>query len=170
MSAAEPATDIGTADAVTRTVESDPDLDASADDSTEEQDAQVTEAETDTDEIDVVDTSGPAEVDGGPAADAGAVADRRTETAEDVDRSLPAPPHGPLMTTPDGPADDLTRIEGVGPRLERALNDQGIATYGQLAEMTDEQLTELQARLPEFAGRVNGASWVEQATRLRQDG
>ncbi|CAN5710622.1 hypothetical protein BH24ACT15_BH24ACT15_06260 [soil metagenome] len=170
MSAAEPATDIGTADAVTRTVESDPDLGASADDSTDAHDAQVTEAETDTDEIDVVDTSGPAAVNGGPAADAGVVADRRAEDAEGADRTLPDPPHGPLMTAPDAPADDLTRLDGVDARLQRALNDQGITTYGQLAAMSDQQVDELQARIPDLPDHGDANSLVEQAQTMRRDG
>ncbi len=103
-------------------------------------------------------TSVSSAVDGGPAADAGVVASAR---------SLPAPPHGPFTTAPAGPADDLKRISGVGPKLEELLNGQGITTFAQLASLTDTEVDDLQMRLPQFPGRIRRDAWVEQAARLQ---
>jgi len=38
--------------------------------------------------------------------------------------------------------DDLTRIEGVGPKVQELLNQAGISTFAELAKRTPEQLTE----------------------------
>jgi ribosomal protein L30 len=35
----------------------------------------------------------------------------------------------------DNPGDDLTRIEGIGPKIARALNAAGITTFAQLAAL-----------------------------------
>lgn len=170
-----PETAIGSADMVTRTPDldsptSDRDVSGFDDDAPDDQVDDGSEAETDTDEIDVVGTAGPPDVDGGPAADAGVVADRRAEDTEGADRTLPDPPHGPLMTAPDAPADDLTRLDGVDAGLQRALNDQGITTYGQLAAMSDQQVDELQARIPDLPDHGDANSLVEQAQTIRRDG
>lgn len=158
--AAEPVTQVGTADMVTRT----PELG-------DDQPIAAPEENADTDEIEVMGTGAEGtttepEVRGGPAADAGEVAAERAKDGRSDPGPLPAPPHGPLMTAPQGPADDLKRINGVGPQLERTLNEQGITTYAQLASLTEQQIDDLQARLPQFPGRVRRDNWVEQARRL----
>lgn len=82
---------------------------------------------------------------------------------------LPTPPKGPFTVAPEGPADDLKRISGVGPKLEQMLNDEGITTFAQLADLDEEQVDALQARLPQFPGRIVRDDWVGQATRLRDE-
>ena len=83
---------------------------------------------------------------------------------------LPVPPHGPFTTAPDGPADDLKRISGVGPKLEALLNEQGITTFAQLAALSDEDVDALQERLSQFPGRIRRDDWVAQATRFVEEG
>ncbi|CAN5430677.1 hypothetical protein BH23ACT9_BH23ACT9_09900 [soil metagenome] len=80
--------------------------------------------------------------------------------------SLPQPPRTAFAAAPDGPADDLKRISGIGPKLERMLNEQGITTFRQLADMSDSDVDALQQRLSQFPGRIRRDSWVEQAGRL----
>lgn len=79
---------------------------------------------------------------------------------------LPTPPHGPFAEAPAGPADDLKRISGVGPTLERMLNEQGITTFAQLAALDEEGVDRLQSRLPQFPGRIRRDDWIGQATRF----
>ncbi|HUG62575.1 MAG TPA: polyhydroxyalkanoate depolymerase, partial [Methylomirabilota bacterium] len=62
-------------------------------------------------------------------------------------------------------ADDLKRIAGIGPKLETQLNEQGIFLFHQLAELTDAQVDELDARLG-TRGRIRRDDWVTQAKRL----
>ncbi|PJF22902.1 MAG: ATP synthase F1 subunit gamma [Phototrophicales bacterium] len=40
-------------------------------------------------------------------------------------------------------ADDLTKIEGIGPKMAAALNSAGITRYAQLAQLSEEQLREI---------------------------
>lgn len=61
--------------------------------------------------------------------------------------------------------DDLKRISGIGPSLERTLNSLGIFTLRQIAEWTDENRAWVDAYLA-FRGRVNRERWVEQARDL----
>jgi predicted flap endonuclease-1-like 5' DNA nuclease len=59
------------------------------------------------------------------------------------------------------PADDLTVIEGIGPKLAALLEDSGIRTYGELAATDVVQLRQILrgARLP----FVDPETWPEQA-------
>lgn len=62
--------------------------------------------------------------------------------------------------------DDLKRIKGVGPKLEGLLNQNGIATFAQLAGMTQTEVTALDEQLGEFRGRIERDGWLEQARKL----
>ncbi|HUG84218.1 MAG TPA: helix-hairpin-helix domain-containing protein [Euzebya sp.] len=78
---------------------------------------------------------------------------------------LPRQPRSSFTTAPDGPADDLKRITGVGPKLESLLNEQGIITFAQLAALSEDDIDRLQDVL-QFPGRIRRDRWVEQAARL----
>ena len=80
-----------------------------------------------------------------------------------VDLENNAPP--PILDGPGAP-DDLKLIVGVGPVLERMLQQLGIATYRQIARWTDREIDEFDARLPEFHGRIRRDAWVVQAREL----
>ncbi len=70
----------------------------------------------------------------------------------------------PAVAQPEAPAarDDLKRIEGIGPVMERVLNEAGITTFAQLAQRTPE---ELQAILDAAGVRriTSPETWAEQA-------
>ena len=65
------------------------------------------------------------------------------------------------------PADDLTRISGIGPRLQASLNADGITRLAQIARLTVKQAAALDARLG-LRGRVARQGWIEQARALTQ--
>ena len=96
-----------------------------------------------------------------------AVADARADVARYrqivVDIENNAPP--PLLSSPTAP-DDLKLIVGVGPVLERMLQQLGVATYRQIARWTERDIDDFDARLPEFHGRVRRDDWVTQAREL----
>ena len=96
-----------------------------------------------------------------------ALADARADVARYrqivVDIENNAPP--PLLASPNAP-DDLKLIVGVGPVLERMLQQLGIATYRQIARWTERDIDEFDARLPEFHGRIRRDDWVTQAREL----
>jgi predicted flap endonuclease-1-like 5' DNA nuclease len=82
-----------------------------------------------------------------------------------VDIENNAPP--PLLDNPGAP-DDLKLIVGIGPVLERMLQQLGIGTYRQIARWTDRDIDEFDARLHEFPGRIRRDEWVTQARALHQ--
>lgn len=60
------------------------------------------------------------------------------------------------------PADDLTRIEGIGPRLQRILNEAGIVSYIGLASQTPQHLRDILEEY-RFRAHADPESWPEQA-------
>jgi len=73
----------------------------------------------------------------------------------------------PLLTGPNA-FDDLKLIVGVGPVLERMLHRLGVATYRQVAHWSERDIDEIDAKLPEFPGRIRRDGWVTQARELHQ--
>lgn len=72
---------------------------------------------------------------------------------------------GALFTAPKGKADDLKKISGVGPALETKLNDLGITTFEQVANLTAEEIGKVDDAL-NFKGRIERDDWVGQAKTL----
>lgn len=80
-----------------------------------------------------------------------------------------APPPGgqsPFLSAPDGPADELTRIKGIGPKLSARLAELGVFHYSQIAGWTPEQLAQVDAQLGNFQGRPERDQWQSQARLL----
>jgi len=96
-----------------------------------------------------------------------ALADARADVARYrqivVDIENNAPP--PLLASPGAP-DDLKLIVGIGPVLERMLQQLGISTYRQIARWSERDIHDFDARLPEFHGRIRRDDWVTQAREL----
>lgn len=72
-----------------------------------------------------------------------------------------------LLTKPDGTADDLKQITGVGPKLEKALNGAGIFHYWQIAGLTPKQIATLDEQVGS-RGRIARDNWIEQAKKLSE--
>lgn len=62
--------------------------------------------------------------------------------------------------------DDLSKIKGLGPKLQALLPTLGISTYAQIAALTEADLAALDPKLGAFAGRPKRDNWVEQAKHL----
>ena len=67
-----------------------------------------------------------------------------------------------LLTAPRGAPDDLTKLNGVGPQLEKKLNDAGIYHYWQLAAMKPEDVQKIDTDL-KLHGRIERDGWIAQA-------
>ena len=97
------------------------------------------------------------------------LADTRAETARyrqlviDIETNAPPP-----ILAGMGEPDDLKLIVGIGPVLERMLHSLGVMTFRQIARWTDREVTEFDAKLPEFPGRIVRDQWVTQARALHQ--
>lgn len=61
--------------------------------------------------------------------------------------------------------DDLKKLSGVGPALEKKLNEAGITTFAQIAGWSDADIAEMDEKLS-FKGRIEREGWVEQAKTL----
>ncbi|WP_349359114.1 50S ribosomal protein L21 [Stappia sp.] len=100
-----------------------------------------------------------------PSKTAAKPAAAKADTAEsapaaEAEADLPV-----LFTAPDGAADDLKKISGVGPVLEKKLNALGITTYAQVAAFTAEDIARVDDALS-FKGRIERDNWVQQAKDL----
>jgi small subunit ribosomal protein S2 len=69
------------------------------------------------------------------------------------------------LSAPRGAPDDLTKLTGVGPQLEKKLNDAGIYHYWQLAAMKPGDVTKVDADL-KLHGRIDRDNWITQARTL----
>jgi predicted flap endonuclease-1-like 5' DNA nuclease len=65
-----------------------------------------------------------------------------------------------------GPADDLERLKGVGPKLAAMLKAHGLARFEQIAHLTESELERLDRDLGPFRGRLQRDRVVEQAEYL----
>ncbi|MEO0332835.1 MAG: hypothetical protein AAF223_14325 [Bacteroidota bacterium] len=63
--------------------------------------------------------------------------------------------------------DDLKKIKGVGPFLEKKLNALGIYTFAQIANFTDEDKERVNDAIEFFPGRISRDNWVDQAKSLQ---
>jgi len=104
--------------------------------------------------------------DGEPAAPAAPEAEDEEQLAaapvdEDaLDGERPRP-----LNSPNGVADDLKKISGVGPKLEEKLNGLGIYHYSQIAAFTPENIAWVDGYLS-FKGRITRDDWINQAGTL----
>ncbi|MGQ9889612.1 MAG: DUF4332 domain-containing protein [Aggregatilineales bacterium] len=63
---------------------------------------------------------------------------------------------------PEAAADDLTKIEGIGPKMQAALTAAGITTFAQLAQASEDELrAAIEAAGMRLAPSVK--TWAEQA-------
>lgn len=62
--------------------------------------------------------------------------------------------------------DDLTKIEGIGPKISQLLNEAGISTYTQLAEADIAALIKILNNAGPRYGLADPSSWPEQAGYL----
>jgi NADH-quinone oxidoreductase subunit E len=67
-----------------------------------------------------------------------------------------------------GTGDDLKRIKGVGPKIEKALNAAGVWHFDQIAGWSAAELAWVDDEVPGVRGRASRDDWVGQAGRLAQ--
>lgn len=88
---------------------------------------------------------------------------------EDQRPALDDPARPPALDgARENQADDLKKINGVGPKIEEILNDLGVYHYDQVAAWTPEQVAWVDGYL-KFKGRIDREDWIEQANKLAGD-
>ena len=65
--------------------------------------------------------------------------------------------------------DDLKRIKGIGPVLERQLKAMGITSFRQIAQFSDDDIDRVSAALGAFRGRILRDNWPEGARAAHRD-
>ncbi|MDJ0940248.1 MAG: hypothetical protein QNJ00_10845 [Woeseiaceae bacterium] len=70
---------------------------------------------------------------------------------------------------PGGLRDNLKRIKGVGPAIEKTLNELGIFRFGQIAEMSEYDIDRVAKRLKGFRSRIYREDWIGQARELLEE-
>ncbi len=66
--------------------------------------------------------------------------------------------------------DDLTAINGIGPKIEKVLNQLGIKSWEQLATLKAADIKRLDDKLVDFTGRITRDEWVPQAKAIIRNG
>ncbi|MFD2738595.1 hypothetical protein ACFSUD_03335 [Sulfitobacter aestuarii] len=108
-----------------------------------------------------------------PQAEPGPVVEDHHATPAGVETvAAPPPDTAPADGAPevfdaprDGGADDLKRINGVGPKMEETLNELGIYHFDQIAGWSESEIDWVDARL-RFKGRIRRDDWIGQARSL----
>lgn len=93
----------------------------------------------------------------------------REPEVEELVASEPQPAGGRSADTvpAEGEADDLKRIKGVGPVIERKLNGRGVRHFRQIAQWTREDVEDIDKDL-KFRGRIDREDWIGQAKLLAE--
>jgi small subunit ribosomal protein S2 len=102
------------------------------------------------------------------------------EAEAPVAEALPETPAEPAQTMegtpsvaferlvgPRGAPDDLKHLHGLGPEIEKKMNDAGIFHFWQIAAMSPEDATTLDHEL-KLSGRIEREHWIEQAKSLSE--
>jgi large subunit ribosomal protein L21 len=61
--------------------------------------------------------------------------------------------------------DDLKKLSGVGPALEKKLHAAGVTTFAQVAAWTPEDVADMDEKLS-FKGRIEREGWIAQAQEM----
>jgi predicted flap endonuclease-1-like 5' DNA nuclease len=86
------------------------------------------------------------------------VKDGVKETVQDVANM-------PKIALAVGDPDDLTKIKGVGPKLNETCQSLGVSRFDQISKWTAADIEEVDQYL-KFKGRITRDNWVEQAKFL----
>ena len=78
---------------------------------------------------------------------------------------MPEDFHKPRAIERPAAPDDLKAISGIGPKLEKVLNDLGVWTYAQIAGWGTQEVAWVDDYLS-FSGRIGRDKWIEQAAAL----
>jgi len=71
------------------------------------------------------------------------------------------------VTAINGARDKLQAIKGVGPAIEKTLNEMGIFRFQQIADMSEYDIDRIAKRLKGFRSRIYREDWIGQARELR---
>jgi len=100
---------------------------------------------------------------------------KKIKAKKTMERSGQAVEKAPLNFASFGAAteadkDDLKKISGVGPFIEKKLNAIGIYTFDQVSKFSDEDIQNVTDLIEFFPGRILRDDWRGQASVLKDGG
>ncbi|SHG27188.1 50S ribosomal protein L21 [Cognatishimia maritima] len=98
------------------------------------------------------------------AIGSGSVSGAAVEAAAPAKKAAPKKAAKAAAPAAEG-ADDLKKLSGVGPALEKKLLEAGVTTFAQIAAWGEAEIAEFDEKLS-FKGRIEREGWVEQAKEL----
>jgi len=72
-----------------------------------------------------------------------------------------------IFSAPQQERDDLKQIKGIGPSIEKTLNDLGVYRFHQIAEMSEYDIDRIAQQLKGFRSRIYREDWIGQARDLQ---
>lgn len=105
-----------------------------------------------------------------PKAASAAKKDKPTQAPAGATATGPGDKPATLAAPRSGGADNLKAIKGVGPKMEKMLNDMGFYHFDQVAAWTASEVAWVDQNLKGFKGRVSRDNWVAQAKTLAAGG
>lgn len=112
--------------------------------------------------VETIEQTEEAPVEGDAVAEEGVAAESDPSEADTPVNPTLTHVAPPAIDMPESGGDELTAIEGIGPRIGDALRELGIYTFTQIAEWTPENAGWINHRLG-FQGRVEREGWIDQA-------
>jgi small subunit ribosomal protein S2 len=79
-----------------------------------------------------------------------------------VEEATPEAVEAASEAAPVAEADDLTEINGIGPVIAGKLNALGVASFQQIAELSEADVERIDGEL-NFKGRIEREEWISQA-------
>jgi predicted flap endonuclease-1-like 5' DNA nuclease len=70
---------------------------------------------------------------------------------------------------PEDEQDNLRKIKGIGPAIEKTLNDLGVFRFHQIAEMSEYDIDRVAQQLKGFRSRIYREDWIGQARDLQYE-
>ena len=86
---------------------------------------------------------------------------------DDADTSVVFQDHPDMEPTEEYGSDDLKQIKGIGPAIEKTLNDLGIYLFSQIADISEYEIDRIAQRLKGFRSRIYREDWLGQARELQ---
>ena len=91
----------------------------------------------------------------------GDAAEKSAEKAGDASEA-PKAEMADQTVDPTASSDDLKKLSGVGPALEKKLIAAGVTSFAQIAAWTEDDIAAMDEKLA-FKGRIQREGWVDQA-------
>ena len=96
-------------------------------------------------------------------------ADELQQSTESDEPGAPVSAPATLLAERPDEVDNLKRIKGIGPKMERILNDKGVYLFQQLANFSSSDVAWVNEAIDAFPGRIERDNWVAQAQSLYRE-